>query len=463
MTYERLLQAYSDTHGGPPQGPAGGDDFNNWVIATTGTGDWDAIPDDFNFNAPTIGTAPTSTGTPSVTAPTPTGTPSTPASGLDLGALVPSATAAAPRLPPITPVGAPPGAQGFSQNQVGGQTGDFTSVGATNQTQNGTQSQTGTESSTGSQSQTGTQTQTTSVNDPLDLTSLLRTQLPGTADRDTANQEWLSNFRDTGGTGFNSQVDEAVRLSLTGPQTTGSGESARARMAGSAGANVARNNAGQRLQAADQLSRPTGLASTVGAVAPLLGSSTTGSSAANTTTASDLAKNLNTVDFQKLVGNEASAGTAGGQSVSQGSGVAPAGQQVKSGGCVVCTAYVSRGEMKPGAVRRACEFKQRMWHRYGTSLDGYLLYGPVLARMILSSDLFAVLFRPVARAVLYEEVRLSAPTRLRKKWNAYITHGVFDLLSWPVGLFSKLVGLNTGVRDEKIKDLLKKQNLNFSI
>lgn len=387
----------------------------------------------------------------------------TAAGGLDLNQLVPSSNPTAPVVPPFTPVSSGGGPQGYSQNEAGAQSGGYTSVGATEQTQQGKQTQAGTERGTQTAAQTGTSTQTTAVNDPFDLTRLVGSQLGATTTQDAANRSWLEDFRDTGGTAFGSQTEQAINRSLSGPGMVGVGDSAKGRAAGYAGAEVARTNAGQRLNAADQLARPTALASTVGAVSPLLGTTTTGATTGNSTAVSDLAKNLETLDFQKLVGREAGAGTATGQSLSQGSGVAPAGQTQKAGGCVVCTAYVSRREMHPGAVRRACRYKQAHWRRYGTSLDGYLLYGPFLARAVLKSTWFARTFKPLARAILYEEVRLSAPTRLRKRWLAYTTHGAFDFLSWPVGLLSRLVGLNTGVRDEKVRAMLVEQNLNFSI
>lgn len=458
---------------------------------------------------------------PAITA-TPNTTPSV-GTGMDLGSLVssvPQTTPVAPSLPTATPG---PGPQGYSQNEAGAQTGGYTSVGSTNQTQTGQQTQsttgqqdttqsqtsagqqntdqtqTGQTTTTGQQVDTGTQvttgqsTTTSGVDTPFDLGGLINTQI-GAADATDANKTaFLTDFMNTGGTGFNSQVDQAIRGSLSGPQMSGAGDSARARAAGYGAAQVARNNAGERLTAASLLGGPSGTSQNVAALAPLLNktesTSTSGTAATNNTSQTqqlqDTATRLlgqvnntgtqntigsntsagtsNTLDLQSLVGNEAQAGTATGQSTSQGSGVAPAGQQVKSGGCVVCTTYVSLGEMKPGAVRRACQYKQRNWHRYGVSLTGYLLYGPWIARAVLSSRITRNLVRPVARAILYEEVRLSAPTRLRLRWNAYITHGVFDLLSWPVGAVMLLCGVTADVRDKKIKQLLRKYNLEFTL
>lgn len=451
MTYQQLLDAYKQ-QGGQVGTDVQNQAFNQWTTTLPGgkDGNWDNITSatpqpSINRNEGAAGSS-TSAG-----------------NNLDLGALVPSAPPSAPVVPQITPVPAGAGAQGYSQNEAGGQSGGYTSVGANSSTQTGQQTQNSTEAGSQTGSQSGQTSQTTQVNDPFNLTSLVGKQLGDTSASDSANRAWLGDFRDTGGTAFGGQVDQAIRNSLTGPQMTGAGDSARARAAGYGAAEVARGNAGQRLQAAQQLNSPTALTQSVGQVSPLLGSTTSGTSGSTTSAINNLTKQASTLDLQSLVGNEAQAGTATGQSASQGSGVAPAGQTVKSGGCVVCTAYVSRGEMKPGAVRRACKFKQANWSRYGTSLTGYLFYGPLLARLVLSSDLFARLFYPIARAVLYEEVRLSRPTRLRKKWNAYITHGVFDLLSWPVGFGMKVLGIEPDVRDLKIKAMLVRLNLNFSL
>lgn len=455
MTYDQLVAQF-DAKGAPGANgaakfsPAYNDAYNAYygnIADSHGVGSFEAIDPSWLDTPPTISTQ---------TTPTPGG-------GVDINSLVPSATPSTPILPVATQVTPPAGPQGYSQNETGAQTGGYTSVGGTEQTQTGHQTQTGTETGTQTQEQSGTSTQTTTVNDPFNLTELVGSQLGSTSEADAANRKWLSDFRDTGGTQFGSQVDQAIRSSLTGPQMTGAGDSARARAAGYGAAEVARTNAGQRLQAAGQINTPTGLAQTVGQVSPLLGTTTSGATTGSSAATSNLQKQLETLDLQSLVGKEAQAGTATGQSASSGSGVAPAGQQVKSGGCVVCTAYVSLGQMKPGAVRRACRYKQANWHRYGTSLSGYLLYGPFIARAVLYNRTIRNLVRPLARAVLYEEVRLSAPTRVRFKWNAYITHGAFDLLSYPVGLFAKLVGLDTGVRNKTIREMLVRQNLNFSI
>lgn len=476
MIYEQLLAAWQQQH----PGPVDGDAFNAWTLTLPGGqgGDWSQI------TSTTVPQTPIAVGNPTV----PSGT-DTPQGGLDLGALTTAGTAPAIQVPAITtPAVAPTGAQGYSQNQVGGQTGGYTSIGGstsqqsgtqetdTTQAQSGSQVNTGTQQSTGVQSGSGSSTSTTGVNAPFDIGALVNGQLGSAEAADTQRNAFLNDVMATGGQQFGSQVDQAVRNSLSGPQMTGAGDSARARAAGYAGAEVARNNLDQRIGAAGQLANANANTnSTLAATTPLMGQTTSGSNT-NSSATSNLLDSANTaltnsnstgsssqMNLQDLVSNEGQAGTATGASMQQGFGVTPQGQTQSSGGCVVCTAYVARREMKPGAVRRACAFKKANWERYGTSLSGYLLVGPLLARTVLSSNLFARLFRPFARAVLYQEVRLSAPTRLKFRWSAYAAHAIFDMAFWPIGVLRVMLSVEHGVIDRKIVALLKAQNLHFSI
>jgi hypothetical protein len=375
----------------------------------------------------------------------------------------------------------------YNLQEAGNQTGNYASTGTTAQSQTGqqqtqqsqTSAQTGTTTdtgtTTGTTTQSGTTTGQTQVTTPFDIASLIEGQLGGVQASDAARSAFLTDFMNTGGTGFNAQVDAAIRQSLSGPQMTGTGDNARARIAGAAASDIARNNASLRLGAAQQLAGPTGLGSMVQATSPLYGQSTTGTTAGTTGTTQNTQntqtqqlqsamQNLsNTLDFQQLIGQETQAGTASGSSASAGAGQVPEGQPVKTGGCVVCTAYVALGQMHPGAVRRAVEWKKRMWGTYGVALDGYLLYGPVLAKMVLRDGLFARLFKPTARAILYHECHLSAPTRFEWRLLPYLQHAVFNLISWPVGAISRLVGTDTGVRDASVRQMLNEQKLSVTI
>ncbi len=547
MTYNELLAMYQKTHPGAQVGtPAEQDAFNNWtgqIQQKTGATNWETIPSDA-FTNQQYGLNPT----PAVSTSATNGVP------LDFNQLT-GLTGGAPNL-----TGAVPSVTGgnYNMNEAGAQTGGYSSVGATNQTQEGQQGTNSTESSqqqgtqtnaqntaqnqattgtsigsttgfqngTTAQQSTGTQASTgqttgiqsgtqqttgqTNVTTPFDIQSLVGGQLGDIASSDKSRNAYLTDFMNTGGTGFNSQVDQAVRGSLSGPGMQGVGQSGQARAAGYAGAQVARNNAQERLSAAQQLAGPTGLGTAVQTSAPLYGKSDTGTStgqSVNTGTSSQVAntanntvgqtaqtsggtsnqstagntattgssnavstsdlsslinKASNSFDFQKLVGNEASAGTAAGSSASVGAGQVPESTPVKSGGCVVCTAYVSLGRMNPGAIRRAVRWKLRT-SRYGVSVDGYMLYGPALARWVQKDGLFAKLFFPIARGILYHENYLSTPGRYKWKLLPCINHAVFNYLSYPVGLAARKLGLATGVRCPQTLALLKSQNLEFSL
>lgn len=391
------------------------------------------------------------------------------------------------------------------------------------QSNTNTNGQTSQQGTTASQSNTaGTTNQTgttagnaqTNVTSPIDNVAALNSEIPGISASDAATRAYLQDFMQTGGSGFNSQVDKAVRQSLSGPTVTGSGESAQARASGYAAADVARNNATQRLQAASQLTGPTGIGTLTQQAAPLYGSNvsntgtntmtgantsstagteqtantgqtaqqtgqtgttqaltgTTSGNVSNTvtqgstvgtndTSTTGLAHNTNqTLDFQSLVGNESQAGTASGSGLTGNVGVSPPGStQQSSGGCFVCTAYTSQGRMNPGVIRRAATWKVSQ-PRYKTSLIGYSVYGPSLALLILRSPPFASIFHPVARAVLYEEYRM-ATKKVKFKAFAWVCHAVFDLGSWPVGKIAQVLGKQLGTKNKTIVVLLHNQHL----
>lgn len=396
-------------------------------------------------------------------------------------------------------------------SEVGRQTGTSEVLGSTSQQQttqgttagtstNATQG-TSAQTTAGQQATTGATTAKTTVDTPFDIASLVQQQLPGQAQSDAQRTAWLQSTMRDGNPQFRQQIDEAVRGSLTGPQTTGAGDSARARMASYGVDRVARNDMNSRLAAAGMLGDTTGLTKTVGAVAPLYGKTESGtqtgvtsstgqtqgtqaqtSTGANTSTTnqnvtgqsstgqstttdqiSQLAREADTMDFQSLVGNETTQGVADGSSVARAFGTAPEGQPVKTGGCVVCTAFVSMGGMPADDVRKAVLWKLSQRSKYATAVDGYMLYGPTLAKLVLDKPWFARWFRPIARAILDHELYLSSPTERKWRFIPFITHEVFDRLSRPVGFFSRLLGLDTGVRDQRVKELLIKEGLAFKL
>jgi hypothetical protein len=439
----------------------------------------------------------------------------TPTTGAGFGNLV------APATPPVDFEQAPaPAVTGGNYNQVQNATqgGQFATVGAnynqqqgtTGQQQTGTQSTQGTQStnqqqnqnttSTGQQVQdsrtTGSTTQTTQGNetqqaiDTLGFGKLLQDQAGAVGASDAARTAWLQDTMQTGGTAFNSQIDQAIRNSLTGPQMTGAGDSARARAAGYGAAEIGRTNLNQRLAASEQLAGPTGLANLSTAANPYIGrqtsstgtgttfqdlltkgtTSTTGTQnttgTSNTQSLTDQLQNSsqNTTGFQNLIsqGSEAQAGTTAGQSSQAGAGQIPQGQPVKTGGCVLCTAAYEMKLPKSNmlrVLRRVIKHKLVVDRSaYASAARGYFAIFTPVARTLLSHPRLARTFYPLARATVYEELRLSG-RRLPWKAVPWGVHWVGHNACGAVGFFLPL----RGVRDPVITDIARRNNILFEV
>jgi hypothetical protein len=375
----------------------------------------------------------------------------------------------------------------YNQTQNSNQAGAFGTVGTTDQTTNQTQTQagstTGTQSSTGTQNTIGTTAQNTTTGntsattgqqttqgttqgtsttapvDTLGFGSLLQGAANSANTNDAARSAFLNDVMNTGGQQFGSQVDQAVRNSLTGPQMTGAGDSARARAAGYAGAQVGRNNLDERLAASQQLAGPTGLTQLASAANPYIGqtSSTTGSNTGNTTS---LGSQIDS-GFSSLLGsntgqtftnalqnssgtssntgttagtsstNEAQAGSTAAASSQAGAGEIPQGQPVKTGGCVLCTAGIELKLPKSNmhrVLRRVIKHKlQTETSRFAAASRGYFFLFTPFARFLLVHRWIASLLWPLARAVVYEELRISGqrlPFRAVAWGVHWLGHGV---------------------------------------
>ncbi len=374
------------------------------------------------------------------------------------------------------------GVQDTTQSQTGGTT------------QNTTQQQQGatTGTSTGTTSNTTSGTATTKVDDALGFGALLQGQKSGALTSDTARTGFLSDLVTTGGSAFAPQVDAAVRGAMSGPGLNGAGESARARASGYAAANIARNNTDQRLQGAAQLAGPTAVTSLAGAANPYLGSTvsqtgtnvgtstgtTTGTSIGsatgtnNSTNFSDLVgqvknqqasigsgtstgvqdttNNQTQTGFQDLVSSstEGTKGKATGSSAQQAAGLIPQAQQVATGGggCIICTAGLHHGLWKhKRLLRLAVRHKTQMaYSRFRHAIAGYFFLFTPIARFCLSHRLASQVSLPIARAVVYEEVRIAGrgvpfkvvPWALHWTW-----HGVCSI----AGRFTKVSDLRDPV------------------
>lgn len=347
---------------------------------------------------------------------------------------------------------------------------------------------------------------TTGVQDTLGFGELLKGQTGVATEADAARQGFLSDLVTTGGNQLNSQVEQAVRNSLTGPQITGSGESARARAAGYAAAEMGRRNTENRLAAANQLAGPTAVQTLVGAGTPFLGKTeqttgtqtNTGRQDINQTQTTDMTTgsrnigtsrgwqdlysnalntggttsggtqtsnvNANTGSTQAATGSqtENQAGSASGSSSQNASGLLPQAQQVSTGGggCIVCTAGLHHGLWRrPRLLRRVTSYKiQQNWARFRYAARGYFfLFGPI-AKAALRYRWVSRITMPIANSVVYEEARL-AGVKLKFRAVPWALHWTWHGLCSIVGRFP----VRNHVADKDLLTVAKKYNVFFNV
>lgn len=404
----------------------------------------------------------------------------------------------------------------YNQTQNSVQGGQFVTTGQNVQQQQGTSgsttaqntvgqtSQTGTQETqnTGQSSQTdninqttsGTQTSNTSGNnvteaiDTLGFGQLLKDQIGNATATDAHRTGWLSDVMDTGGSGFQSQIDQAVRRSQSGPSLTGAGGSSQARMAAYATDEVARNNMNQRLAASQQLAGPTAVTTLSQAANPFIGqnqttsgtnttnntSNTTGTNTSTGTTSNQGSMNSTSLtdQLQSMVGSqtgwqnlfsqgaESQAGATTAQSSQSGAGNIPQGAPVKSGGCVLCTAAIELGyEKNLRVLRRVIAYKLGPgWKSFRLAARGYFaLFGPI-ANFLLDHPRLAALFYPLAKKVVYEELRVSGRS-LPFRLDAWVVHWTGDALCRLIGLF-KVPG---HVTQPRILTIAGRNNILFEV
>lgn len=412
------------------------------------------------------------------------------------------------------------GSTNTTQNTTGTQTGTIGNVGSSTSTQTGTignvgntvNTQTGTQNTTTGQNTTATGTTTSRPIDTLGFGGLIQNAATGAQATDAQRNAFLRDVIATGGSGFNSQVEQAVRGSLTGPQMTGAGNSAQARAAGYAGAQVARNNMGERLAAAGQLVGPTALTNLAGAAQPYIGQEQTTSGSTSATGFNNLVNNLTnatasnntqtqnlqnastsnntqtqnlantsnttgtqnttgssntaTTGFNNLVasGKETTDGTAKGASSSAAAGNIPQAHQVSTGGgggCVLCTAGVELGLWRNLRVlRRVIDYKLNTARDvYTPAARGYFFLFTPLAAWLLGHARIAAWLAPLARAVVYQELRLSGRRLPRRLWASF----VHDTGHWLCHWVGKLPFLPGRVISPEIERIARKNNIWFQL
>ena len=378
-----------------------------------------------------------------------------------------------------------------NQMQAGAQTGQFSTVdqnatqqsGVTssqlasllNSLTNTAQSGASTTGQTGlsSTAQGTTGASTTTPIDTLGMGALLQGQQGAATNTTGATNAALSQIATQGNPYLQQQTNQAVSNALSGPGMEGTGNAAQGRAAGNAAAQVAQNSVGNQLQAASQLSGPTALTTLAGAANPYIGSSTgtaqntqgtqantsntNTATSGNTTTSGTQAGTQSSLgqSLQDVLGTSTSNGTAAGSSASTAAGNVPT-SSTSSGGCYVCSALASKGVLGKRSIRAAVRFK--LWNRKDRLMAvGYSVYGPWLARAVLKFSSVQRLLTPIAKLVLYEELRLTRGfTKFRL--DAWMLHALFHTASTGLGAIAAPFFV-ADTRDPKIRALLAREGL----
>lgn len=411
------------------------------------------------------------------------------------------------------------GAQTTIQDTNGVQTNQGTqksdSVQNTNQNTSGVTQTQGTNRTTGQTveniNQTTNKNDSVRVQDALGFGQMLKDQAPAAQQNDAVRSGVLQDVATTGGSQFNDQLMSGISKALSGPGMQGVGNGALGRVAGSASADIGRNNLNQRLQATQQLSGPTAVTQLAAAGNPFLGSDTTGSatttgqnvtnvdqtntidqtqrtnqntqgttqnqgtvvSDGRTTDSTRVAgqnnsvtgtvSDQNSIGFTDMLNTEKNTGSSQASSAQVATGQVPEGKTTSSGGgCVVCSTYADLGQMHPGAIRRGVKYKLDNLTRYARNVAGYMLYGPILVKFVQASPRFAKVFKPLARGILYEECRLASPTRHKFRVGPYVSHKGFVWVSNIASFVGQMIGHTGKLEDQHTTDLLTRNNLYFN-
>ena len=332
----------------------------------------------------------------------------------------------------------------------------------------------------------------TQVLDQLGLGSLIQGQAGNAASGANTASGFLQGVAQGNNPLLQAQTSNAVNTALSGPGMVGTGQGAQARAAGDAAANVGLNSQGQQITAANSLGNPTAVTTLAAAANPYLGQQTSGSQAtsgtsANTGTsnltsqgtssgltdtsgsslsAQDLSSLSNSLNLSSLLNSsntqtqESQGGTSAANSTQEAIGQVPQSQTSSGSGCYVCTAYYELNPKRTfkSAITRAARYK--LSHaRYDTSLAGYSVYGPTLARWVLKSKHLRKYLLPVVRGILYAECRLARPDRFRSKFLASVSHAIFHYGSVPIAWAFRRKKMVT--TDPETLDLLQRNGLNF--
>lgn len=317
-----------------------------------------------------------------------------------------------------------------SQSQLGSTTGTSTQqqqTGGTSQENQSGTSQTQQQGTNLGQTTNVGQT-TTGVKDTLGFGDLLKGGASAAQGTDASRTAYLTDLMSNGGSAFQDQVKAATNQALSGPTMQGVGDSAGARAAGYAAANVARTNQDQRLNAAAQLAGPTATQTLASAGNPYLGSTAetanTGTQQQNTTNtgvsqnqsantgattgtsnASGTSNQL-TASMTDLINQASSSGTSNAQNAQAAYGTTPS--QTTSGGgggSVICTVLGERGLLPEWMLIEEIIHIKSHAKRFHSAAKGYLFWGEAVARLARRNKFVAYLCLPLAKACAYEASR----------------------------------------------------------
>jgi hypothetical protein len=407
--------------------------------------------------------------------------------------------------------------QTIGQTQNLGQTQEATSnVGNTSGlTQNTGQTQAQTQN---------TGTTTTGVNDTLGFGQLLQGQQGQATATDATRNNYLTNLLQNGDPALQQQTQAAVNSALSGPGMVGTGDSAQARAAGYAAANVARNSEANQLAASQQLAGGTATTNLASAANPYLGqtaattntgnttentantgvtnqqtantgttsgtSAQTGTSGQSTTgqtntaqntsnlsnTANTGSSNTNTANsgttsnstsslgstLSSLLANNSSSGNSSAQNAQAAYGTTP--QQTSSsgsgGGSVICTVLGERGWLPRWMLEDELMHVKANIKEFKSAAKGYLFWGVPLAKLARRNVIVAALCWPIAYACAYEASRRA---KVR-----YLTKNIFPILAYHLFLISnsilgQFIPGEPKVTDPEIKKLLSDSGLELDL
>jgi hypothetical protein len=244
----------------------------------------------------------------------------------------------------------------------------------------------------------------------------------------------------------------------------GSGDAAAQRAAGLAGAQVGTNALSQQLTAAQDLGGSTAATALAGAGNSYLGQQTSGT--ANTAQdVSNLASSLNLsslLNNSTATTNESQSGTSAASSQQAGIGTNPneTSQPSGGGGCVLCTAALELGFFNHRRLlRRVIAHKlQKDWSNFRNAARGYFFMFTPLARWLLGHRRLAAILWPLAKMVVYEELRVSG-RKLPLKRKAWLVH-------WTSHYACALVGklpVPGKVTDPVIRSIAEREGVWFNV